>query len=74
MLLKITSAPLVDIALCIRIHTSDDTSLRISDEIDDGIPFFRLWEAKLDLRKCIREVCTGIVDNVIHILDAADLV
>ena len=74
MLLKITSARLVDIALSLRVHTSDDTSFRVSDEADDGISFFRFREAEFDLCEGIREVRTSIVNDVIHILDAADLV
>ena len=65
---------LVNITLCLRVHASDDTSLRIPDEVHDGISLLRLRESELNLSECIREVCTGIVDNVVHILDAADLI
>lgn len=74
MLLKITSAQSVYIALCLRVHTSDDSSLGIPDEADYGISFFRLRETEFNLGQSIREVCSRTIDDVVHILDATDLV
>ena len=38
-------ATLVDVAFHVRVHASDDASLRISDEFDDRVPLLRLREA-----------------------------
>ena len=50
----------------------DDSTLRASDEIQDGVTLLALRESGLDLGAAVGDVVAGEVDRVVDVLDVAD--